>query len=213
MAQPVSISTLVRQPATQLQPSTHSPSLLKRKEILMLLTKFSLRRGAPVTPETLALYTEDLSNFELNDIADALEKFGTAVPEQYEAAFPCIGVFIRKVTSVENRRKRAEQEAKERAEEQEKQRRDEEDRRLNPEKYEAAERDFQERLAGLKKRYGVVDTKPTPTPPPVMTSCPHCDNSLPLAAGIRLMSAKEVIEMGQLMERMEAQAAQRKEAL
>jgi hypothetical protein len=105
-----------------------------------------------VTPETLALYADDLSTFELDDIDEALERFGKAVPEQYEAAFPCIGVFLQKVDSVASRRKREERERKEKLEEQERLRLAEEDRRLNPEKYAAMEKQWKEEMAAAEKR-------------------------------------------------------------
>jgi hypothetical protein len=89
----------------------------------------------------------------LNDVEEALEKFGKAVPEQYEAPFPCIGVFLKKVDSVVNRRKREERDRKEKLEEQERLRLAEEDRRLNPEKYAAIDREIDERIAALEKKH------------------------------------------------------------
>jgi hypothetical protein len=145
-----------------MQVAQSSRPLSKRSEIVKLLTKFSLRRGAAVTPEILALYADDLSTFELDDIDEALERFGKATVEQFEAAFPCIGVFLAKVGSVANTRKRAERERVEKLEEQERSRLAEEDFRLNPEKYLAQEREFQKKVDALNGKFGVVESKPKP---------------------------------------------------
>jgi hypothetical protein len=117
---------------------------------------------AAVNAETLALFTEDLSIYEPADVAKALDKFGKSIPEQYEPAFPCIGVFLKKVESVVNQRKREERERKEKLEEQERARLHEEDRRLNPEKYAAAEKEMDERIAALEKKF-LFSKKATPT--------------------------------------------------
>jgi hypothetical protein len=149
--------------------------------------------------------------YQLEDIAEVLDKLGTTEREDGETAFPSVAKILKRLGFAESRRKRAEQELKEELERQEKRRLYEEDVRLNPEKHAALDREYQENLARLERKFGFAP-KPTPTPPPVMTSCPHCEKPLPLAAGIRLMTAKEVQDMGHLMEQMEAQAAERREA-
>jgi hypothetical protein len=108
-----------------------------------------------VTPEILALYADDLSTFELDDVEEALEVFGKAVPEQYEAPFPCIGVFLKTVESVVNRRKREERKRKEELEDQEKTRLHEEAYRLDPERYAREEREFQEKVMALNTKLGI----------------------------------------------------------
>jgi hypothetical protein len=149
--------------------------------------------------------------YQLEDIVEVFDKIGlNEERDDGETAFPPVQKLIRRLDSVVNRRKRAERERQEALEEQENSRLDEEDRRLNPEKYAAAERKFQDRVAALNKKIGYVP-KPTP-PPPVMTACPRCEEPLPLVAGIRLLKGAEVIEMGQMMVKMEAQAAERREA-
>src|ERR1700733_4101451 len=171
MAQPVSISGVVaRQQETSIQTRQPSPSLSKKSRISLLLTNFSLRRGAPVTAETLVIYAQDLSIYELDDIAEALDKFGQAVPEQFEPPFPCVGVFLRKVQSVASQRKRAERERLEELERAEKDRLYQEDLKANPEKYAARDREIGEQVAAFKMRHGFVTPQPKPTPPPVMTA-------------------------------------------
>jgi hypothetical protein len=108
-----------------------------------------------VTPEILALYADDLSTFELDDIGEALEKFGKAPIEQFEPPFPCIGVFLKKVESAVNARKRAERERKEKLEEEERVRLREEEYRLDPEKFAREEREHRERVEAFNKKHGI----------------------------------------------------------
>jgi hypothetical protein len=156
MAQPVPISgNLARRTESYPQQQALSPYLERRTEILAELTKFSLRRMAAVNTETLALFTEDLAIYEPADVAEALDKFGKSIPGQYEAAFPCVGVFIQKIESVVNQRKRAERERKEKLDEEEKARLREEEYRLDPERHAREEREFQEKVEALNKKLGI----------------------------------------------------------
>jgi len=116
---------------------------------------FAERRQAQVSPSTLLIYSKDLAAFELDDIEEALEKFGKSIPEKFDLAFPCIGVFIAKVESVVNRRKREERERKAALEEQERVRLREEEYLLDPERYAREDREFQERTQALNKKLGI----------------------------------------------------------
>lgn len=70
-----------------------SPSLLKQKEILTLLTRCSIRRGSPQNSASLAIYVQDLSSYSLEVIEPVLETFGGEVPEEYKPLWPAVGVF------------------------------------------------------------------------------------------------------------------------
>lgn len=85
---------IVKPGETSLQRRELSPSLSKQKEILTLLTKCSLRRGAAVNPETLAIYAQDLSSYELEHIAAVLDEIGQEEPEDYKQLWPAIGTFL-----------------------------------------------------------------------------------------------------------------------
>jgi hypothetical protein len=83
-----------RRPGMLQQQRELSQSLSKQKEILTLLTKCSLRRGAAVNPETLAIYAQDLSFYELSDIAEALEDLGLQPPQDFKQLWPAIGTIL-----------------------------------------------------------------------------------------------------------------------
>lgn len=77
-----------------MQQGVRLPSLSKQKEILAMLTKCSLRRGAAVNMETLAIYVQDLSSYELGDIAAVLEDIGKESPQDFKQLWPAVGVFL-----------------------------------------------------------------------------------------------------------------------
>ena len=74
-----------------------TPSLSGKSEILRALTMFSLRRQAAVNPETLALFSSDLSKYSLEDVEGGLAVLLGDVRRDGEAAFPELPRFVQAI--------------------------------------------------------------------------------------------------------------------
>ena len=87
----------VKRRETSMQRVEPSQSLSKQKEIIGMLTKLSLRRGSAMNQETLAIYAQDLSSYELSDIAAVLDHMGKQPPEEFKQLWPAVGTIIQAI--------------------------------------------------------------------------------------------------------------------
>ena len=90
-----------------MQVQGQSPSLSKQSEIVKLLTKCSLRKGAAATAETLIIYAQDLSTYELADVAAVLDEIGKEAPQDFKQLWPAVGTIIAAIEAKVRARKAA----------------------------------------------------------------------------------------------------------
>ena len=172
-----------RQAGTLMQRQALSPSLLKQKEILSLLTKCSLRRGAPQNQESLAIYVQDLSSYSLEVIAPVLDKFGTDTPEEYKPLWPAVGVFLDLIRGhIRANRPSADQEAATRWLEY--------IAKCKAEGIEQPDAETLMRIEAMNDRFDLKKTRVIE--PPAMVECPHCSKELPIASNIRLWEDDQI---------------------
>jgi hypothetical protein len=58
-----------------------------------------------VNPETLAIYVQDLSSYDLDAVAEALDGIGKEAPQDYKQLWPAIGIFLEAVRGAIRARK------------------------------------------------------------------------------------------------------------
>jgi hypothetical protein len=167
-----------------MQQGALSPSLQKQNEILALLTKCSLRRGAATNPETLAIYAQDLSSYDIDDVAAVLDDMGKEAPQDYKQLWPAIGTMLEAIRGrIRARRPTVEQEAA--------------DRWL---RYIAAAKaegtsepdgEMLRRIESLNGKHNLTKPRVIDTTP-VMQACPHCSQELPVSPNIRFWTVDEL---------------------
>lgn len=136
-----------------------------------------------MTPETLGVYAEDLSTFGLADIEVVLDKLGRAERRDGESAMPAIGTIfdalrghlrIARDNTALNEIKAREQHFRD-----------------NPEMYETPA-EVKEMVGKLAARFNMDKPKEPVDLSPVMMSCPHCNQDLPVAHNVRFWSIDEL---------------------
>lgn len=184
-----------RQAGTSMQQHKPSPSLSKQKEIIKLLTNCGLRRNAPQNPESLVIYAQDLSNYDLDVIAVVLEKFGQDTPEDFKPIWPAVGVFLDLIRGhIRANRPTAEQASAKRWLEY-----------IDKCKAEGTENPDEEtlsRIAALNEKHSLKKPKEIETTY-TQLACLGCGMVMPVAGNIRLWTSKELREQADLIEELE----------
>ena len=93
--------------ATSMQQGKPSNSLSKQSEIVKMLGKCSMRKGSAVTVEILAIYAQDLSTYELADVAAVLDEIGKEAPQDFKQLWPAVGTIIAAIEAKVRARKAA----------------------------------------------------------------------------------------------------------
>lgn len=168
---------------TSMQQQQLTPSLQKQTEILELLTKCSIRRGAPQNPAALAIYSQDLSSYGITEIREALEAIGAEAPEDFKAVWPAVGVFHSAIRARIRAKRKPEPTGTERwdayADEFWK----------NPPA--PLDSELQAKIDALNEKFGLKKEKEIDYTPVEML-CPHCSAALPVAPNIRFWSPDEL---------------------
>lgn len=169
-----------------------SPFLRKQNEILALLTRCSIRRGAPQNSASLAIYVQDLSSYNLDVISPVLEKFGGEVPEDYNPLWPAVGVLTEMMRGYIRARRSPEPTSGERwashVDEYWK----------NPPAPLDAE--LQAKVDAMNEKFSLKKPKEIALPQYNEVRCPHCSELLPLATNMRLWTAEEMHAVANTLE-------------
>lgn len=143
---------------------------------------------------------QDLSNFDLDDVAAVLDIFGRAVPEEYKPLWPAVGVFLAEVETLVRRRRHLEAESartKDREEKEASIRRENEELHANPEELERVIAAAADKVSFLGRKK-IIDTTPQ------MVTCPHCSKELPVAQNIRFWSPEELQDYAEILKQVRA---------
>lgn len=92
-----------RQNRTELSMPSELPS--KQQEIVILLGKLAIRRQAPVGATDLRVYSKDLLNQGLEDIAAACDNLAMEERQEGQTAFPSIALMLAEVGHVARKRR------------------------------------------------------------------------------------------------------------
>jgi hypothetical protein len=77
----------------------------KRTMTKVLLAKLAIRRQAAISEDTYLVYSEDLSPYDIQDIAKALDMIGKKPRMEFETSFPEVGLILAEVKRVAKQRK------------------------------------------------------------------------------------------------------------
>ena len=193
---------IAKRAGTLMQQRRPSQSLSVKSEILRALTLFSLRRSAAVNPETLALFSSDLSKYSLEDVEGGLAVILSDVRRDGEAAFPELPRFVQAIRKFREDRastaeiRRINKEI--------------EHYRAHPEEY-ISDEETNEMVSALTAKFDMNTLSPGIDTTPVMEACPKCGFDLPVARNMRFWDPDEIEAYAKLLREVRAVAAANRE--
>lgn len=153
--------------------------------------------------ETLAIYAQDLSSYDIGAITEALELIGKESPQDFKQIWPAVGTIqeaIRGVIRLRGDRRSIDAENERVAH-----------FKANPEMYETPA-EVAEMAKKINERFGFERPKVIDTTP-VMQACPHCSQELPVGPNIRFWTPEELRSYANVLESNQAIASANRAAM